>query len=202
MRRELKAILQPQVLLAMATTVLGAGAMFTLYTYVAPVLTELTGASNAFIAMSLALIGIGFTLGNGIGGRMADWSLDGATRILLAVLAVLSAFSAGPSRAANWDVSAGGSIQAAIDSADPEHREVPRRALEQFVADHLAPWLMTFASRLGEVSTVPLYRGVALLIGVSWGVIAQAHGLDSATATLPTVQQTGTPYECGMCDGQ
>ncbi|MBN5014460.1 MFS transporter [Stenotrophomonas maltophilia] len=78
-RRELKAILQPQVLLA----------MFTLYTYVAPVLTELTGASNAFIAMSLALIGIGFTFGNGIGGRMADWSLDGATRILLAVLAVL-----------------------------------------------------------------------------------------------------------------
>jgi DHA1 family inner membrane transport protein len=88
-RRELKAILQPQVLLAMGTTVLGAGAMFTLYTYVAPVLTELTGASNTFIAMSLALIGIGFTFGNGIGGRMADWSLDGATRILLAVLAVL-----------------------------------------------------------------------------------------------------------------
>ncbi|KAG0929097.1 hypothetical protein G6F31_017469 [Rhizopus arrhizus] len=88
-RRELKAILQPQVLLAMGTTVLGAGAMFTLYTYVAPVLTELTSASNAFIAMSLALIGIGFTFGNGIGGRMADWSLDGATRILLAVLAVL-----------------------------------------------------------------------------------------------------------------
>ena len=52
----------------MATTVLGAGAMFTLYTYVAPVLTELTGASNAFIAMSLALIGIGFTFGNGCNG--------------------------------------------------------------------------------------------------------------------------------------
>ena len=49
----------------------------------------MTGASNPFIAISLALIGIGFTLGNGIGGRMADWSLDGATRILLAVLAVL-----------------------------------------------------------------------------------------------------------------
>ncbi len=86
-RRELKAILQPPVLLAMATTVLGAGAMFTLYTYVAPVL--MTGASNGFIALSLALIGIGFTVGNGIGGRMADWSLDGATRILLAVLALL-----------------------------------------------------------------------------------------------------------------
>ncbi|KAF1013932.1 MAG: hypothetical protein GAK31_02955 [Stenotrophomonas maltophilia] len=36
-------------------------------------LSEITGASNAFIALSLALIGIGFTLGNGIGGGMTDW---------------------------------------------------------------------------------------------------------------------------------
>lgn len=88
-RRELKAILQPPVLIAMATTVLGSSAMFTLYTYVAPVLTGLTGASNAFIALSLALIGIGFTFGNGLGGRLADWSLDGSTRILLAALALV-----------------------------------------------------------------------------------------------------------------
>jgi len=88
-RRELKAITRPAVLLAMGTTVLGSSAMFTLYTYVAPVLTGLTGASNTFIAMSLALIGVGFTVGNGLGGRMADWSLEGSTRILLAALAVL-----------------------------------------------------------------------------------------------------------------
>lgn len=87
--RELKAIIHPSVLLAMGTTVLGASAMFTLYTYVAPVLAELTRASNTFIALSLSLIGIGFTLGNVIGGRMADWSLDGATKVLLAALAVI-----------------------------------------------------------------------------------------------------------------
>jgi len=85
----LKAIIHPSVLLAMGTTVLGASAMFTLYTYVAPVLAELTRASNTFIALSLSLIGIGFTLGNVIGGRMADWSLDGATKVLLAALAVI-----------------------------------------------------------------------------------------------------------------
>ena len=87
--RELKAIIHPSVLLAMGTTVLGASAMFTLYTYVAPVLAELTRASNTFIALSLSLIGIGFTLGNVIGGRMADWSLDGATKVLLAALAMI-----------------------------------------------------------------------------------------------------------------
>ncbi|GLQ98825.1 MFS transporter [Dyella mobilis] len=88
-RKELKAIMHPSVLIAMGTTVLGAGAMFTLYTYVAPVLANVTGASGTFVAMSLALIGIGFTLGNGLGGRLADWSLDGATKVLLAALAII-----------------------------------------------------------------------------------------------------------------
>ncbi len=88
-RRELGVLTRPAVLLAMATTVLGAGAMFTLYTYVAPVLGELTGASDGFVTLALVLIGVGFTIGNGLGGRLADWSLDGATKIFLAALAVI-----------------------------------------------------------------------------------------------------------------
>jgi len=88
-RRELKVLIRPEVLLAMGTTVLGAGAMFALYTYVAPVLAEITHASPGFVAFALVLIGIGFTLGNTIGGKLADWSLDGATKIILATLAVI-----------------------------------------------------------------------------------------------------------------
>ncbi|MBG4980034.1 MFS transporter [Pseudomonas aeruginosa] len=88
-RRELAVIVRPSVLLAMATTVLGAGAMFTLYTYVAPVLAELTGASERFVTLGLVLIGVGFTLGHSLGGRLADWSLDGAARIFLAALALI-----------------------------------------------------------------------------------------------------------------
>ncbi|WNJ93600.1 MFS transporter [Bosea sp. 685] len=88
-RRELRVLTRPAVLLAMATTVMGAGAMFTLYTYVAPTLTELTGASEGFVTLALVLIGVGFTIGNGVGGRLADWSLDGATRIFLGALALI-----------------------------------------------------------------------------------------------------------------
>ena len=88
-RRELRVLTRPAVLLAMATTVMGAGAMFTLYTYVAPALTELTGASEGFVTLALVLIGVGFTIGNGLGGRLADWSLDGATKIFLAALALI-----------------------------------------------------------------------------------------------------------------
>lgn len=88
-RRELRVLTRPAVLLAMATTVMGAGAMFTLYTYVAPTLAELTGASEGFVTLALVLIGVGFTIGNGLGGRLADWSLDGATKIFLTVLALI-----------------------------------------------------------------------------------------------------------------
>ncbi len=88
-RRELRVLTRPAVLLAMATTVMGAGAMFTLYTYVAPTLTELTGASEGFVTLALVLIGVGFTIGNGLGGRLADWSLDGATKIFLGALALV-----------------------------------------------------------------------------------------------------------------
>lgn len=87
--RELRVLTRPAVLLAMATTVMGAGAMFTLYTYVAPTLAELTGASEGFVTLALVLIGVGFTIGNGLGGRLADWSLDGATKIFLGALALI-----------------------------------------------------------------------------------------------------------------
>lgn len=88
-RRELYVLTRPAVLLAMATTVMGAGAMFTLYTYVAPALETLTGASNGFVTLSLALIGVGFTIGNWLGGCLADWSLDGATKVFLGALAII-----------------------------------------------------------------------------------------------------------------
>lgn len=88
-RRELRVLTHPTVLLAMATTVMGAGAMFTLYTYVAPALTTLTGASDGFVTLGLVLIGVGFTFGNALGGKLADWSLDGATKIFLGALATI-----------------------------------------------------------------------------------------------------------------
>ncbi len=86
-RSELKVLARPAVLTALATTVMGAGAMFTLYTYVAPTLKQLTGATDAFVTVGLVLIGIGFTVGNTLGGKLADWSLDRATMLLLGLLA-------------------------------------------------------------------------------------------------------------------
>ncbi|QGZ63172.1 MFS transporter [Paraburkholderia acidisoli] len=93
LRAELAVLTRPVVLGALATTVLGAGAMFTLYTYVTPTLTELTGASPAFVTAMLVLIGVGFSIGNAAGGRLADRSLDGTLAgFLLLLIAVMLAF--------------------------------------------------------------------------------------------------------------
>ncbi|OZI40547.1 MFS transporter [Bordetella genomosp. 1] len=92
-RGELKVLLKPAVLTALATTVLGSGAMFTLYTYITPTLTEITGASPAFVTAMLVLIGIGFSIGNTAGGRLADRSLNGSLiAFLIMIIAVMLAY--------------------------------------------------------------------------------------------------------------
>ncbi|MBJ9702258.1 MFS transporter [Acinetobacter calcoaceticus] len=75
-KAELKVLTRTPVILALLTTVLGAGAMFTLYTYIAPSLTEFTHASPIFITFMLMLIGVGFSIGNHLGGRFADLSIN------------------------------------------------------------------------------------------------------------------------------
>lgn len=95
LRAELRVLTRPVVVGALLTTVLGAGAMFTLYTYVAPTLAQLTGATPAFVTAMLVLIGIGFSIGNMAGGRLADRSLDGSLiGFLLLLIATMLAFPA------------------------------------------------------------------------------------------------------------
>ncbi|SDH16862.1 MULTISPECIES: MFS transporter [unclassified Duganella] len=75
-RKELKVLLRPVVLQGLMTTVLASGATFALYTYINPSLKTFTQASPGFITAMLALIGIGFTIGNSLGGKLADKSID------------------------------------------------------------------------------------------------------------------------------
>ncbi|MTD39779.1 MFS transporter [Erwinia sp. CPCC 100877] len=88
-KRELGVLMRPQVLIALLTTVLGAGAMFTLYTYIVPVLQRVTHASLGFITGMLVLVGLGFSLGNYLGGRFADRSVNGTLKGFLLLLSVI-----------------------------------------------------------------------------------------------------------------
>ncbi|MGR9580592.1 MFS transporter, partial [Pandoraea sputorum] len=92
-RRELSVLTRPVVLMAMATTVLGAGAMFTLYTYIAPTLQTITGASPGFVTAMLVLVGVGFSVGNIAGGKLADRSINASLIVFLVLLvAIMLAF--------------------------------------------------------------------------------------------------------------
>ncbi|WP_314612750.1 MFS transporter [Streptomyces stackebrandtii] len=75
LRRELKAFRNPQVLLAMAMTVLGFGGVFAAITYIAPMMTEVAGYSEGAVTWLLVLFGVGMFLGNLLGGRYADRAL-------------------------------------------------------------------------------------------------------------------------------
>ena len=75
---------------ALSTTMLFSAATFALFTYVAPLLEDVTHLSPQGITWTLFLIGLGLTVGNYIGGRLADWSLGTALTGIFLVLAIVS----------------------------------------------------------------------------------------------------------------
>ncbi|MBS1103092.1 MFS transporter [Gluconobacter sp. Dm-62] len=87
--RELRVLVKANVLLALLTTAIGAGAMFVLYTYIAPILEHITHASPTVITVALMLTGVGFSIGNAVGGRSADKSLDGSLLVFFPILGVI-----------------------------------------------------------------------------------------------------------------
>lgn len=92
-KAELQVLTRKPVLLALLTTVLSSGAMFTLYTYIAPMLQNITHASPMFITGMLVLIGIGFSIGNHLGGKFADRSLTKTlTGFLILILVMMLIF--------------------------------------------------------------------------------------------------------------
>lgn len=103
MRAELRVVARPAVLLALALTVVGASAMFTVFTYIVPILQTETSAGTGFVTAMLVVYGVGLAIGNLIGGRFADRSVDGTLMAsLLGVVVLLVAFAAGM----RWEPSA------------------------------------------------------------------------------------------------
>ncbi|WP_042393567.1 MFS transporter [Streptacidiphilus carbonis] len=91
LRHELAVLRNPQVLLAMAMTVLGFGGVFAAITYVAPMMTEVAGFADASVTWLMALFGLGMVAGNLVGGRYADRSLMRMLYVALGALAVVLA---------------------------------------------------------------------------------------------------------------
>ena len=94
LRRELGAFRSGQVWLSLLVTVLGFGGMFGAFTYIAYTLTEVSGFDSGAVPWLLVLFGAGLVVGNWIGGRLADRSIDGTLLGFIAALVVVLALFA------------------------------------------------------------------------------------------------------------
>ena len=91
LRDELAVLRNPQVLLAMAMTVLGFGGVFAAITYLVPMMTGVAGFADTSVTWLLALFGLGMVVGNLVGGRYADRSLMRMLYVTLGALAAVLA---------------------------------------------------------------------------------------------------------------
>lgn len=98
---EMKVLIRGPVLAALGLTVVSASAMFTVFTYITPILLEETGVSIAYVTAMLVIYGVGLTIGNWVGGVFADRSVDRTLIISLAAMAaILTLFAWG--MASHW----------------------------------------------------------------------------------------------------
>ncbi|MEQ5206621.1 MFS transporter [Proteus vulgaris] len=86
---ELKVLTRLPVMLALLTTVFGASALFALYTYIAPFLINIVHISEGDVAIILVVIGLGFTVGNYLGGKLSANGIE-RTLVIFFTLLILS----------------------------------------------------------------------------------------------------------------
>ncbi|MFE7410796.1 Cmx/CmrA family chloramphenicol efflux MFS transporter [Streptomyces laurentii] len=81
-----------QVLLSIVVTALAAGGVFCAFSYLAPLLTDVSGLDAGWVSPILGLFGIGALIGTYIGGRVADAHLFG---VLLSGITASTVFLVG-----------------------------------------------------------------------------------------------------------
>ncbi|QEW30952.1 MFS transporter [Erwinia billingiae] len=87
---EIGALANGRLWLSLLTTVFFAAAMFALFSYIAPLLLQVTGISDKGVSWTLFLIGGGLTVGNILGGKLADRKLSLSLILSFSLIAVFS----------------------------------------------------------------------------------------------------------------
>ena len=161
-RRELRTLRQRQIWLAMLVSMFTSVALFTVLTFITPMLEHDTGLTPHRAALALFLFGAGLTMGGLVGGRLGEGRAVVAIRALLVVDALalvgLGWFVRnGPLALASifaWGV-------AAFALVPPLQHRVAAEAKD---APHLASTLNQSAFNLGDA------------LGAALGAVLLAHG--------------------------
>jgi DHA1 family inner membrane transport protein len=90
LRNDLAVLARPEVLMGLLTTVLSWVGVFAVFTYIAPILTRISGFSESAVSPILLVFGGGLVVGNLLGGQLADrWLIPALLGSLLTLAAVL-----------------------------------------------------------------------------------------------------------------
>ncbi|ELI5738259.1 MFS transporter [Vibrio fluvialis] len=85
---QVKVLAQPRLLLVFAITALGYGGTFTAFTFIAPILENVSGFASTTISILMLVYGVSVAVGNIWGGKLAD--KHGPTRALTIIFTGLS----------------------------------------------------------------------------------------------------------------
>ncbi len=176
---EFRTLRRPQVLLAMLISALSSVSLFSVFTYITPLLEQVSGFTPHGVSIALLLFGVGLTVGNMVGGWLADWRLmPAAIGCLVALVVVLVVFaqtqhSAVPALATLvlW-----GAIAFAVVS--PLQMRVLSQAVE---APNMASILNQGAFNLGNASGAWL-GAAAIASGVHYATLPWIGAVAAATA--------------------
>lgn len=89
-KKELAVLKRGDIWLALLVAMFSFGSVFALFTYITPILTKVTGYSEHSVSFLLVIFGVGVTIGNILGGKLADWNINRA--LLLSLIVFLSFF--------------------------------------------------------------------------------------------------------------
>lgn len=82
---ELKILKEKRLWLTLAVTLFGFSSVFAYFTYISTVLIDVSHVQENLISYLLIIFGIGVTLGNVVGGKLADWNLNKALKMIFSV---------------------------------------------------------------------------------------------------------------------
>lgn len=74
-KKEILASIKPQTILTLFITFFGFGGMYLAFTYITPILTDITHFDPNSVSWILLIFGVGSTVGSIIGGKLSDWRL-------------------------------------------------------------------------------------------------------------------------------
>ncbi len=91
---QIAALIKPKLLLYLLIGALGNAGLFTVFTYITPLLTQVTGFAEQHVTWILVLFGCGVTIGNIVGGKLADWKLmPSILGLYVAICIILTLFT-------------------------------------------------------------------------------------------------------------